>query len=99
MTDKLTERRLNAALAEEEARKRNMKQAVNSPLLPDEDDPDFSTSNFSSGPSKQMARSYKCPRCGGEFNSWERRISNGPSKTEHCPFCNLEKGEYEPAEE
>jgi len=39
------------------------------------------------------ARNYKCPQCGGEFNIWEKKPNNR-GKTKHCPFCDLEKGEY-----
>ena len=41
------------------------------------------------------ARNYKCPECGGEFNTWEKDIS----RSKVCPFCGLEKKQYDPEEE
>jgi len=32
---------------------------------------------------------YKCPSCGGEFNTWSGGISG-----KECPFCGREKGDY-----
>lgn len=53
------------------------------------------------------ARNYKCPVCGGEFNSWETKyykydgkgniresMSRSGVEKDHCPFCGLEKMEY-----
>lgn len=45
------------------------------------------------------ARNYKCPACGGEFQTWDKRLVNGPKRSEVCPFCNLERGQYDPDEE
>lgn len=54
------------------------------------------------------ARNYKCPRCGGEFNSWETKhykydgdghrteaITRTGFGIDHCPFCGLEKMKYD----
>lgn len=40
-------------------------------------------------------RSYKCPQCGGEFNSWHHH-GVGNDENAMCPFCSLECGSYEP---
>ena len=44
--------------------------------------------------------SYRCPRCGGEFNHWDKGNLNFKSKRYdyfyYCPFCGLERGEYNP---
>jgi len=45
---------------------------------------------------KKIARSYKCPNCGGEFDSWRSRSPARLHRTRHCPFCDLERGEYDP---
>ena len=34
-------------------------------------------------------RNYKCPNCGGELHVWHEG---------QCPFCGLERGEYDPNE-
>jgi len=52
-------------------------------------------------------RNYKCPRCGGEFNSWETKyykydgdgnrreaVTRTGFGIDHCPFCGLEKMKY-----
>lgn len=45
------------------------------------------------GTVRKESRSYKCPRCGGEFNHWEgSSVGTGKQK---CPFCGLKKGEYD----
>jgi predicted RNA-binding Zn-ribbon protein involved in translation (DUF1610 family) len=58
--------------------------------------------------SYNSARNFKCPVCGGEFNSWETRfykldgkgnkresMTRSGIEKEHCPFCGLEKMEYD----
>lgn len=37
-------------------------------------------------------RSYKCPNCGGEFDTWSGLALD--QKETQCPFCGLVKGEY-----
>ncbi len=50
-------------------------------------------------------RSYKCPKCEGEFNQWDKESSKdsfpNTRRTEKyvCPFCGLPRQEYNPEEE
>lgn len=44
-------------------------------------------------------RDYKCPKCGGEFNEWEKTPGNNYSDgttggIDVCPFCGTRKMEY-----
>lgn len=44
-------------------------------------------------------RAFRCPKCGGEFDEWEKFVS--PSdlndiRVFKCPFCGQEKGAYQP---
>lgn len=41
---------------------------------------------------RKDTRNYKCPRCGGEFNTFS---SERVSRTKKCPFCGLEKFSFE----
>ena len=56
-----------------------------------------------------MTRNYKCPKCGGEFNEWDKKTVKGDTildmgdsviahaiEKEYCPFCGLERGAYQP---
>lgn len=62
---------------------------------------------FSDNNNSTSERSYKCPRCGGEFNRWDEESDkdSGPSVTGVsgdkyiCPFCGLPRQEYNPEEE
>lgn len=42
---------------------------------------------------ESASRSNKCPRCGGEFDEWFEPAFRG---LDRCPFCDLEKGHYDP---
>lgn len=71
----------------------------------------YTSFNKYQSPSSQKARDYKCPSCGGEFNSWLKKYKQRnnvwlakedyPGSTmekptrNFCPFCNMERGEYE----
>jgi len=62
-------------------------------------------------PSTQQARSYKCPNCEGEFNSWRKKYMNakgdwvdsqyiiGSTRStdtrKFCPFCDMKRGNYD----
>jgi len=43
----------------------------------------------------QTPRSYKCPECGGEFNTWKRYRPAGKPSYDGCPFCGKKQGEYQ----
>lgn len=57
---------------------------------------------------RPAARNYRCPACDGEFNSWDKVISNpkeaggidltrqAANRKAVCPFCGLERRSYEP---
>lgn len=40
----------------------------------------------------QSPRNYRCPECGGEFQTWDRKHVHSDKK---CPFCGRKKGEYD----
>lgn len=48
---------------------------------------------------KSTVRNYKCPKCEGEFNSWDQDKLSLTDDSETCPFCGLEKGQYNPDNE
>lgn len=39
---------------------------------------------------------YKCPNCGGEFDSWEMGFVTSGVQAPKCPFCGKKKGDYGP---
>lgn len=39
-------------------------------------------------------RSYKCPKCGGEFNNWKTYNKFHAQEYRGCPFCGEEQGQY-----
>jgi DNA-directed RNA polymerase subunit RPC12/RpoP len=51
--------------------------------------PEYPGIQWSFGNGSQMCRSYKCPRCGGEFMTWEQKDEKNV-----CPFCALEQFSY-----
>lgn len=46
---------------------------------------------------KASPRNFKCPKCGGEFNSWDTKTLGGSDFI--CPFCGLERGDYKVQDE
>lgn len=45
------------------------------------------------GLTQSSHRRYKCPRCGGEFDTWDTD-GLGTDRTQRCPFCGQEKYEH-----
>lgn len=43
----------------------------------------------------QNSRNYKCPKCEGEFNKWDKQTNKFGSRKPACPFCGTTKGEYD----
>lgn len=58
-----------------------------------EEEQDYSSDYTSKSVTKVNERSYKCPRCKGEFNSWSG--SSMGTERQRCPFCGLVKESYE----
>jgi len=73
--------------------------------IPRKDDYDFdefdlTDPSYNSYTSKP--RSFKCPNCKGEFNSWSKKsksVTQRKNEEAKCPFCGLEKYNYEPDEQ
>jgi predicted RNA-binding Zn-ribbon protein involved in translation (DUF1610 family) len=50
-------------------------------------------------PTRSDGRGYKCPNCDGEFDSWDSTMKNrSRGMADVCPFCGLERHEYEGGE-
>jgi len=61
---------------------------------------DFTEPNYNSYTTKP--RSFKCPNCQGDINSWSKEsksVTQRKSEKAKCPFCGLEKYSYEPDEQ
>lgn len=43
------------------------------------------------------SRNYRCPKCSGEFNSWD--IGDGYPRKYLCPFCGSVRNEYDNEED